>query len=80
VVRGRPRLIHEEALKIMADYTEDFPLAYRDKVCELFLEGWDIVVSPRIVGRYLSKLKITHKRVGLMFDVIKRSLQTSLLG
>jgi hypothetical protein len=37
VVRGRPRLIHEEVLKILVDYTEDFPLAYRDEVCELLL-------------------------------------------
>jgi hypothetical protein len=66
VVRGRPRLIHEEALKTMVDYIEDFPLAYRDEVCELLFEEWDIVVSPRTVGRYLSELKITHKRVGFI--------------
>jgi transposase len=66
VVRGRPRLIHDDALKTMVDFIEDFPLAYRDEVSEVLLEEWDIVVSPRTIGRYLSELKITHKRVGFI--------------
>jgi transposase len=66
MVRGRPRSIHKETLKTMVDFIEDFPLAYRDEVSELLFEEWEIIVSPRTIGRYLSELKITYKRVGFI--------------
>jgi hypothetical protein len=70
----------------MVDTIENFPLTCHDEVGEVLLAEWYIVVLPRTTGRYLSELKITHKRkrVGfinlwrdedLIADILSRMMQ-----
>ena len=63
LVRGRPPRIHGESLQTVIDFLTDNPTAYIDEICDVLAEEHGLFIGVSTVGKWLKRLKHTHKKV-----------------
>jgi transposase len=75
-VRGRPVKIHDQAVKGMRDFLDEYPGAFQDEIAQFLYDEYDIICTQSTVSRCLRKHKITRKRTERMHSARDEELRT----